>query len=62
MGGSYACIYVSYEEANAYLPQTSELLVPYEFYINTTNSIFFEKYKITPIDAKIVSYFLKKIV
>ena len=28
------------------------------FYINTTNLKGFEKYKIMPIDAKIVSYFL----
>ena len=31
------------------------------FYINTTNSKSFEKYKITPIDAKIVSYFLNNV-
>ena len=30
-------------------------------YINTTNSKSFEKYKIKPIDAKIVSYFLNNV-
>ena len=32
-----------------------------DLYINTTNSKSFEKYKITPIDAKIISYFLNNV-
>ena len=38
-----------------------ELDIQVYMYINTTNSKSFEKYKITPIDAKIVSYFLNNV-
>ena len=59
MEGSYACIYVSFSEQDETDQDESDANWWFmNLYINSTNSKNFEKYKITPIDAKIVSYFL----
>ena len=62
MGGSYACIYVSFSEQDETDQDESDDNWWFmNLYINSTNSKNFEKYKITPIDAKIVSHFLNNL-